>query len=161
MSNVKLHPSLDNGIQPALQGFTGGVLRCHCATDAVEVRVDSPTLHNHACGCSKCWKPAGAKFAVIAVAPRDAVTVLSNGQKLKIVDEAATIRRHACTECGVHMYGRIENKGHPFMAWTLCIRSSLKNQVGRPRHLRRSFPRSSRQGRLHSRWQAFASNCEA
>jgi S-(hydroxymethyl)glutathione synthase len=114
VSNVKLHPSLDNGIQPALQGFTGGVLRCHCATDAVEVRVDSPTLHNHACGCSKCWKPAGAKFAVIAVAPRDAVTVLSNGQKLNIVDEAATIRRHACTECGVHMYGRIENKGHPF-----------------------------------------------
>jgi S-(hydroxymethyl)glutathione synthase len=24
------------------------------------------------------------------------------------------IQRYACTECGVHMYGRIENKGHAF-----------------------------------------------
>ena len=25
-----------------------------------------------------------------------------------------TIQRYACTGCGVHMYGRIENKEHPF-----------------------------------------------
>ena len=24
------------------------------------------------------------------------------------------IQRHACRECGIHLYGRIENKGHPF-----------------------------------------------
>ena len=37
-----------------------------------------------------------------------------NGNKLKIVDEKAPIQRYACTGCGVHMYGRIENKSHPF-----------------------------------------------
>jgi len=36
--------------------------------------------------------------------------VTANGQKLKIVDPSATIQRYACTGCGVHMYGRIENR---------------------------------------------------
>jgi S-(hydroxymethyl)glutathione synthase len=40
--------------------------------------------------------------------------VTANAQKLKIVDPAAAIQRYACTGCGVHMYGRIENKNHPF-----------------------------------------------
>jgi S-(hydroxymethyl)glutathione synthase len=31
-----------------------------------------------------------------------------------VVDASAAIQRHACTGCGVHMYGRIENKNHPF-----------------------------------------------
>ncbi|HUR42671.1 MAG TPA: aldehyde-activating protein, partial [Aestuariivirga sp.] len=26
----------------------------------------------------------------------------------------ATIQRHACTGCGVHMYGRVEKQGHAF-----------------------------------------------
>ena len=30
-----------------------------------------------------------------------------------IVDESAVIQRYACSRCGVHMYGRIENEGHP------------------------------------------------
>jgi S-(hydroxymethyl)glutathione synthase len=30
------------------------------------------------------------------------------------VDASATIQRHACSVCGTHMYGRIENKAHPF-----------------------------------------------
>jgi S-(hydroxymethyl)glutathione synthase len=30
------------------------------------------------------------------------------------VDASAVIKRHACRECGVHMYGRIENDKHPF-----------------------------------------------
>lgn len=60
MSNVKLHPSLDNGIKPAIDGFVGGTLQCLCATNKVEVEIGAQTLHNHACGCSKCWKPAGA-----------------------------------------------------------------------------------------------------
>ena len=46
--------------------------------------------------------------------PRDKVAVTANGDKLKVVDDKATIRRHACTGCGVHMYGRIENKDHAF-----------------------------------------------
>ncbi len=36
------------------------------------------------------------------------------GDKLQIVDAAAAIQRHACKACGTHMYGRIENKNHPF-----------------------------------------------
>ncbi len=32
----------------------------------------------------------------------------------QVVDPSATIRRHACRVCGVHMYGRIENQKHPF-----------------------------------------------
>ena len=78
------------------------------------VKIGSNVAFNHACGCTKCWKPAGATFSVVGVAGRDKVTVTANGQKLKIVDEKAPIQRYACTGCGVHMYGRIENKAHPF-----------------------------------------------
>ena len=37
-----------------------------------------------------------------------------NGEKLSIVDKTATILRHACTGCGVHMYGPVENPKHAF-----------------------------------------------
>ncbi|KRE15786.1 hypothetical protein ASE63_16255 [Bosea sp. Root381] len=111
---VAIHPSIDRGIPPASAGFAGGTLVCKCTDRPVKVRVASQTAHNHACGCTKCWKPNGALFAMVAVAPRDKVTVTENADKLKIVDESATIQRHACTGCGVHMYGRIEKTGHPF-----------------------------------------------
>ena len=29
------------------------------------------------------------------------------------MDENAAIHRYACKDCGVHLYGRIENKDHP------------------------------------------------
>ena len=51
---------------------------------------------------------------MVAVVGRDKLNVTSNAQKLKPVDASATIQRHACTGCGVHMFGRIENKEHPF-----------------------------------------------
>jgi S-(hydroxymethyl)glutathione synthase len=51
---------------------------------------------------------------MVAVTPRDNLNVTANAQKLKIVDASAPIHRYACSGCGVHMYGRIENKGHPF-----------------------------------------------
>src|SRR6185503_7264117 len=56
----------------------------------------------------------GAAFSVVAVVGRDKLSVTSNANKLKIVDPSATIQRYACTGCGTHMYGRIENKAHPF-----------------------------------------------
>ncbi|HWK61318.1 MAG TPA: S-(hydroxymethyl)glutathione synthase [Eoetvoesiella sp.] len=114
MSAVSIHPSVDNGIKPAAANFAGGTLQCHCATNKVEVKVAAQTAHNHACGCSKCWKPKGAIFSVVAVVARDKVSVAANADKLKIVDESATIQRHACKDCGVHLFGRIENKDHPF-----------------------------------------------
>ena len=70
--------------------------------------------HNHACGCTKCWKPKGAKFSVVAVVSKDNLKVTANAGKLKVMDSSAAIQRHACTGCGVHLLGRIENKGHPF-----------------------------------------------
>jgi S-(hydroxymethyl)glutathione synthase len=56
----------------------------------------------------------GALFSVVAVVPRDHLSVTANADKLKVVDPSAVIQRHACTGCGVHLYGRIENQGHPF-----------------------------------------------
>ena len=55
----------------------------------------------------------GAKFSLVAVVPRDKLSVSANANKLKIVDPSAAIQRYACSDCGVHMYGRIENKAHP------------------------------------------------
>ncbi|AJQ89139.1 hypothetical protein ACU16_18390 [Xanthomonas oryzae pv. oryzicola] len=78
------------------------------------VDVSAQTAPNHACGCSKCRKRDGAKFSVVAVVSRDTVKVTAHEEKLKLVDESATIQRHACTGCGVHLYGRIENKDHAF-----------------------------------------------
>jgi S-(hydroxymethyl)glutathione synthase len=111
---ISIHPAVDQGIRPTASNFAGGTLVCKCAQDQVKVEIRGQVAHNHACGCTKCWKPDGANFSVVAVVPRDNVRVVANEQKLKIVDSSATIQRYACTGCGVHMYGRIENKNHPF-----------------------------------------------
>jgi S-(hydroxymethyl)glutathione synthase len=112
--NVKIHPAVDNGVKKGDPSFGGGTLTCHCATDKVEVKIGAQTAHNHACGCTQCWKPEGAVFSQVAVVGRDNVEVTKNAHKLKVVNAAATILRHACTGCGVHMYGRIEKTEHPF-----------------------------------------------
>jgi S-(hydroxymethyl)glutathione synthase len=113
-ASFSIHPSVDGGIKPGSKDFKGGTLSCRCASDPVKVRVDAQTAHNHACGCTRCWKPGGALFSVVAVVSRDKLSVTANADKLAVVDPKATIQRHACKQCGVHMYGRIENKGHPF-----------------------------------------------
>jgi len=114
VSEVQIHPSVDGGLKAGSPAFQGGVLACKCADHPVKVRVASQVAHNHACGCTKCWKPDGATFSVVAVVPRDRVEVVENGDKLEIVDPKAAIQRHACKACGTHMYGRIENLSHPF-----------------------------------------------
>ncbi|KAK3371004.1 Mss4-like protein [Lasiosphaeria ovina] len=108
-----LHPLVDNGITKGSASFAGGKLHCLCASKPVEVTLGGNVLHNHACGCSKCWKPAGALFSVVAVIPRDQLAVTANGDKLYVVDSSAAIQRNACKECGTHLFGRIE-KEHPF-----------------------------------------------
>ncbi|HXZ08446.1 MAG TPA: S-(hydroxymethyl)glutathione synthase [Paraburkholderia sp.] len=114
MSSVAIHPSVDAGVPKGNPGFAGGTLRCRCTTDPVEVRVQTNVAHNHVCGCTQCWKPAGAAFALIGVAPRDKVEVTRHAEKLQVVNPNATIQRHACKACGVHMLGRIENRDHAF-----------------------------------------------
>jgi S-(hydroxymethyl)glutathione synthase len=111
---IKLHPSIDKGVKAGAKKFKGGTLTCQCTTDPVTVTIKGNVAHNHACGCTKCWKPAGAMFSVVGVVPRDKLSVSSNEQKLGIVDTNAAIQRHACSGCGVHMYCRIENTNHPF-----------------------------------------------
>lgn len=112
---IALHPAIDRGFaKSGGRGFSGGTLTCNCTHEPVIVELTSQTAHNHACGCTKCWKPDGAMFAVVAVVPRDKLEVTANSHKLRVVDENATIRRHACMECGAHMYGRVENTAHPF-----------------------------------------------
>jgi S-(hydroxymethyl)glutathione synthase len=113
-SAVSIHPSVDNGIKPAATDFAGGTLVCKCTDKPVKVAVGAQSAHNHACGCTKCWKPKGAQFSVVAVVSRDKVNVTQNADKLAVVDSSATIQRHACKVCGVHMYGRIENNKHAF-----------------------------------------------
>lgn len=126
---IHIHPAIDAGIAPETPGFQGGTLTCRCATDPVTVRIGSQVAHNHACGCTKCWKPDGALFSQIAVVGRDKVEVTANGHKLQVVDPAATIGRHACTGCGVHLYGRIENDKHPFHGLDF-VHTELSRETG-------------------------------
>ncbi len=123
-----IHPMVDNGVKKGSPSFAGGTLTCKCASNPVTVTIGSNVAFNHACGCSKCWKPQGALFSVVGVAGRDKVTVTANGNKLKIVDEKAPIQRYACTGCGAHMYGRIENKGHPFYGFDFFHTELSKDQ---------------------------------
>lgn len=112
--SVKIHPSVDGGIKPAASGFSGGTLVCKCTSRPVKVGISAQVAYDHVCGCTKCWKPDGAVFSVVAVVPHDKVTVLENGDKLAVVDPSALIQRHACKVCGAHMYGPVEREGHPF-----------------------------------------------
>jgi S-(hydroxymethyl)glutathione synthase len=132
MSNVKIHPQVDGGLKPAAADFAGGTLWCNCSQNKVQVAISTQAAHNHVCGCTKCWKPKGALFAQVAVVPRDKLSVEANGHKLAIVDPKATIQRHACKECGVHMYGRIENKGHPFYGLDFIHTELSKEQGWQP-----------------------------
>jgi len=124
-----IHPQIDNGIPATARNFSGGTLICNCSINPVEVTVSSQSAYNHLCGCSKCWKPKGALFSQIATVPRDKLSVTANGYKLAIVDESTAIQRHACRECGTHMYGRIENTNHPFHGLDF-IHTELSFQLG-------------------------------
>ncbi len=127
---IKLHPSIDKGFaKSAPKNFAGGILTCKCATDPVSVEIGAQSAHNHACGCTKCWKPEGAMFSVVSVVPTDKVKVTANEHKLKIVDETAVILRHACTGCGAHMYGPVKKAGHAFEGLSF-IHTELSGKKG-------------------------------
>jgi S-(hydroxymethyl)glutathione synthase len=127
---VHIHPSIDSGLKPGDSKFAGGTLSCRCTTKPVKVAIRSGIAHNHACGCTKCWKPAGATFSIVAVVPSDKVTVLENADKLAVVDPSALLQRHACKACGTHMYGPVE-KDHAFKGLTF-IHPELFSEPGAP-----------------------------
>src|ERR1700745_2306894 len=111
---VHIHPSVDSGVKKGSGNFAGGTLVRKCKDHQVKVGIKGDVAHDHACGCTKCWKPEGAIFSIVAVVPRQNVTALENWEKLQIVDLCAVMQRYASKACGTHMYGRIENTGHPF-----------------------------------------------
>ncbi|CAD0106032.1 unnamed protein product [Aureobasidium uvarum] len=111
--SFNLHPVINNGISKGDPSFSGGSLHCHCKASPVTISLTSNISHNHACGCSKCWKPSGAIFSIVGVVPRGSLSVTSGNEKLFVVDSTAVIRRHACKECKVHLFGRIEQE-HAF-----------------------------------------------
>lgn len=115
--SIQLHPSIESPKDVARAVFEGGTLVCRCRDHQVKVRVTSSIAHNHACGCTKCWKPEGAAFSVVAVVPTEHASVLENGDKLSVIDDTALIRRFACNECGTHMYGPVERE-HAFQGLT-------------------------------------------
>jgi len=120
-----IHPAVDSGIQSKAatrniwtylsnKPKPGGTLTCKCANNPVVVKVTATVAHNHLCGCTQCWKPEGALFSQVATVPRDKLQVTKNADKLHILDETAPIQRHVCKECGVHMFGRVEDERHHF-----------------------------------------------
>ena len=129
MPTVLIHPQVDRGIKPASPDFAGGTLTCRCADRPVRVAIRGQVLHNHVCGCTKCWKPAGALFSQVGAVPRENVSVTANADKLKLVDAAAPLKRYACVECGTHMYGRIDNPAHPLYGLDF-IHTELSSDTG-------------------------------
>lgn len=129
MTAISIHPSIDHGVRAAAANFGGGTLLCRCVEDPVEVRIEAQSAHNHACGCTQCWKPQGALFSLVAVVPRDRLSVTRHAERLGIVRPGALIQRHACERCGVHMYGRIENPKHPFYGLDF-VHTELSPQSG-------------------------------
>jgi len=89
---ISIHPAVDGGVKKGSASFSGGTLKCKCTQGPVTVSLGAQTAHNHVCGCTKCWKPAGAVFSMVAVIPRDKVKVTSGQEKLKIVDSNAVIQ---------------------------------------------------------------------
>ena len=77
---VKIHPAVDNGVKAGDTKFSGGTLKCKCKEAPVTVRIKSNVAFNHVCGCTKCWKPSGAVFSLVAVVPRDKLEVTANAQ---------------------------------------------------------------------------------
>ncbi|KAK5653461.1 hypothetical protein OQA88_8947 [Cercophora sp. LCS_1] len=123
-----IHPLVDNGITPGSPSFSGGTLRCLCTSNPVEVTLASDVVHNHACGCSKCWKPAGALFSVVGVVPDANLSVTANADKLYVTDPSAAILRNTCKECNTCLYGNIE-KEHPFKGLSF-VHVELSDQKG-------------------------------
>ena len=161
---ISIHPAVDKGTKPAAANFAGGTLLCRCSDKKVTVAIDSQCAHNHVCGCTKCWKPAGALFSQVAVVPRDKVRVTANGDKLAVVDPNAVIKRHACKNCGVHMYARIENDKHPLFGFDFIhTELSSERRLGAAGIRRVCFldHRIRRRSREHGRGQSETQGIEA
>jgi hypothetical protein len=116
--SVAIHPAVDKGVKAGNPSFSGGTLKCQCANVPVTVTIKGNVAFNHVCGCTKCWKPKGAMFSLVAVVPRDKLSVA------------------ACT-CMVVSKTRLTR----FTALISSIRNSWLPMGGRHRNLPPSYPR--------------------
>ena len=114
---------------------------CKCSDQPVKVGIKGDVAHNHACGCTKCWKPAGRDLLGGRRGAARERHGAENGDKLQIVDASAAIQRYACKACGMHMYGRIENKDHPFYGLDFVHPELFQERGSAAPGLRRSCPR--------------------
>ena len=153
MAKVSIHPAVDNGVKPGSPNFAGGTLVCKCASNPVEVTITSQCAYNHVCGCTKCWKPAGALFSQVAVVPRDKLHVSKNADKLKVVDANATIQRHACTGLRrAHVRPHREHQAPVLRVRFHPHRAFEGARAGRRPSSPRSSPRSSSPAPRPIRW---------
>jgi S-(hydroxymethyl)glutathione synthase len=76
MSMIAIHPLTDTQRNVTGAAFSGGTLICACVKSPVKVSIKHDLAHNHACGCTQCWKPTGANFSIVAVVPTKDVEVL-------------------------------------------------------------------------------------
>ena len=138
---VHIHPSVDNGVKKGSGSFAGGTLVCKCKDKPVKVGIKGDVAHNHACGCTQCWKPDGAIFSVVAVVPRDNVTVLENGDKLQLSmprrPSSGTPARGAARICTAGSRTRTTRSTD----WISSIPNCSRRSARRLRDLRRSCPR--------------------
>jgi S-(hydroxymethyl)glutathione synthase len=108
-----IHPAMDH--RPTAQtAQQTTMLSCNCTADTVKVSLDGPVYHSHLCGCSQCWKPKGALFALTAIVPAGSAVVRSHEEKLHVLNPDQPIQRYACTSCGAHLIGKVENPDHHF-----------------------------------------------
>jgi S-(hydroxymethyl)glutathione synthase len=67
-------------------------------------------------------------FSQVAVIGRDKLKVLER-REAQGGRQFGPIQRYACAGCGVHMYGRIENKNHPFYGFDF-VHTELSKDSG-------------------------------
>ena len=130
MAQIAIHPAVDKGLKPGAKDFAGGTLRCLCASDPVEVIITGQCAHNHVCGCTKCWKPEGALFSQIAVAPRDKVRVTqerrqAEGHQPERAHHPPRLPARAASTCR----GRLSGQNHPFTG-LVFIHTELSKEQG-------------------------------
>jgi S-(hydroxymethyl)glutathione synthase len=114
MANVSIHPAIDNGVgRAAAANFTGGTLQCKCSDRKVTVSIKGQSNYNHACGCTKCWKPAGALFSVVAAVSRDNLAVTANQDKLQGRRSQRGDQALRLHDCGVPHVRAHRQHGHP------------------------------------------------
>ncbi len=135
MTNLALHPAINNEKRTGEKTFSGGKLYCHCPSNKVEVTVTRGSSHNHLCGCSACWKPRGALFSQVAVVPTESLEsleVTENNHKLAVINHSTAIQRHACKDCDVHMYGRVNDPNHHYFGVDFIHLELAKNSGTAP-----------------------------